>query len=168
MLLETWVGFPGGSMVKNSPASLGEADLILGSKRSLRGGNGKPLHYSCLENSMDRGAWWDTTKRVGHDLMTKPQQRNKSVQITETLLSALWGNTQHWNCCIIWNFCVKIFGWKHITLVSIYPLPCTQSLSHVQLFVTPWAVAHQAPPSIGFSRQEYWSGLPVPSLGIWG
>ena len=34
--------------------------------------------------------------------------------------------------------------------------------SHVQLFVTPWAVARQAPLSMGFSRQEYWSGLPCP------
>ena len=34
------------------------------------------------------------------------------------------------------------------------------SLSHVRLFVTPWTVAHQALPSMGFSRQEYWSGLP--------
>ena len=38
-----------------------------------------------------------------------------------------------------------------------------KSLSHVQLFVTPWTVAYQAPPSMGFSRQEYWSGLPFPS-----
>ena len=38
-------------------------------------------------------------------------------------------------------------------------------LSHVQLFVTPWTVAHQAPLSLGFSRQEYWSGLPFPSPG---
>ena len=35
----------------------------------------------------------------------------------------------------------------------------------VQLFVTPWTVAHQAPPSMGFSRREYWSGLPFPSPG---
>ena len=35
--------------------------------------------------------------------------------------------------------------------------------SHVQLFVTPWTVAHQAPLSMGFSRQEHWSGLPFPS-----
>ena len=40
-----------------------------------------------------------------------------------------------------------------------------QSLSHVQLFATPWTIAHQAPPSIGFSRQEYSSGLPFPSPG---
>ena len=37
--------------------------------------------------------------------------------------------------------------------------------SRVRLFSTPWTVAHQAPPSMGFSRQEYWSGLPSPSPG---
>ena len=39
---------------------------------------------------------------------------------------------------------------------------CTQELSHVQLFVTPCTVACQAPLSVGFSRQEYWSGLLFP------
>ena len=39
-----------------------------------------------------------------------------------------------------------------------------KSLSHVRLFVTPWTAAHQAPLSMGFSRQEYWSGLSLPSL----
>src|SRR5574340_70981 len=38
-------------------------------------------------------------------------------------------------------------------------------LSCVQLFATPWTVAYQVPPSMGFSRQEYWSGLPCPSPG---
>ena len=38
-----------------------------------------------------------------------------------------------------------------------------KSLSRVRLFTTPWATAHQAPPSMGFSRQEYWSGVPSPS-----
>ena len=38
-------------------------------------------------------------------------------------------------------------------------------LSHVQLFATPWTVAYQDPPSMGFSRQEYWSQLPFPSPG---
>ena len=40
-----------------------------------------------------------------------------------------------------------------------------KSLSHVQLFVTPWPIAYQASPSMGFSRQEYWNGLPSPSPG---
>ena len=38
-----------------------------------------------------------------------------------------------------------------------------KSLGRVQLFMTPWTAAHQAPPSMGFSRQEYWSGVPLPS-----
>ena len=37
------------------------------------------------------------------------------------------------------------------------------SLSRVQLLATPWTAAHQAPPPMGFSRQEYWSGVPLPS-----
>ena len=40
-----------------------------------------------------------------------------------------------------------------------------KSLNRVQLFATPWTVAYQASPSMGFSRQEYWSGLPFPSPG---
>ena len=43
---------------------------------------------------------------------------------------------------------------------------CSQSLSHVWLFATPWTVALQVPLSIEFSRQEYWSGLPFPSPNI--
>ena len=39
-----------------------------------------------------------------------------------------------------------------------------KSLSRVRLLVTPWTAAYQAPPSMGFSRQEYWSGVPLPSL----
>ena len=38
-----------------------------------------------------------------------------------------------------------------------------KSFSHAQIFETPWTIAHQAPLSMGFSRQESWSGLPVPS-----
>ena len=39
-------------------------------------------------------------------------------------------------------------------------------LSHVRLFATPWTAAYQAPPSMGFSKQEYWSGVPLPSLSL--
>ena len=40
-----------------------------------------------------------------------------------------------------------------------------KSFSHARLLVTPWTAAYQAPPSVGFSRQEYWSGVPLPSQG---
>ena len=55
---QLWQGFPGGSVVKNPCASARDAHSIPGSGRSPGGGNGNSLWYSCLENSMDRGAWW--------------------------------------------------------------------------------------------------------------
>ena len=51
--------------------------------------------------------------------------------------------------------------WKLVLILVMV----VKSLSRVRLFVTPWTVAPQAPPSIGFSRQKYWSGLPFPSPG---
>ena len=63
LLLLARLGFPGGSVVKNPPANAGEvgdAGSIPGLGRSLGGGNGNPLQYSCLRNAMDRGAWQAT------------------------------------------------------------------------------------------------------------
>ena len=51
-------------MVKNLPANEADVTLIPRSVRSPRGGNGNPLQYSCLENTMDRGAWWATVHGV--------------------------------------------------------------------------------------------------------
>ena len=50
-------------------------------------------------------------------------------------------------------------------MVSYIPCAVLCSLSHVQLFATSWPVARQAPPSMGFSRQEHWSGSPCPPPG---
>ena len=49
---------------------------------------------------------------------------------------------------------------------AFFMLLLLSCVSHVWLFTTPWTVAHQAPPSMGFSRQDYWSGLPLPSLQL--
>ena len=68
--------------------------------------------------------------------------------------------------CIIYIMCVY---WIYIAYIITV---CVWSLSHVRLFATPWTVAHQAPLSTGFPRQEYWSGLPflfpgdLPNPGI--
>ena len=56
--------FPGGSDGKMSACNVGDLGLIAGSGRSPGEGNGNPLQYSCLENSMDRGAWWATVHGV--------------------------------------------------------------------------------------------------------
>ena len=63
-------GFPGGAVVKSLPASAGDerdVGLIPGWGRSPGGRNGTPLQYSCLEVSMDRGAWWATVYGVARE-----------------------------------------------------------------------------------------------------
>ena len=62
----TDMGFPGGSVLKNLPANsgkAGDARSIPGSRRPPGEGSGNALQYSCLENSVDRRAWWDTVTR---------------------------------------------------------------------------------------------------------
>ena len=72
LLLST--GFPGGSGGKASARNAADLGSIPGSGRSPGEGNGNPLQYSCLENSMDRGAWWATqfigSLRVRHHCVT--------------------------------------------------------------------------------------------------
>ena len=58
------LGFPGGSDHKESAYNAGDPGSIPGLGRSPRGGNGNLLQYSCLENPMDRGAWWATVHGV--------------------------------------------------------------------------------------------------------
>ena len=58
------LGFPGGTVVKNQPANVGDVGLIPGSGRSPGGGPGNPLQCSCLENPMDRCTWWATVHGV--------------------------------------------------------------------------------------------------------
>ena len=57
-------GFPGDTVVKCLLANVGDTDSVPGSGRSPAGGNGNPLQYPCLENTMDREAWWATVYEV--------------------------------------------------------------------------------------------------------
>ena len=61
------MGFPGSSVVKNPPANAGDMGSFPGSGRSSREGNGNPLQYSCLENPIDKGAWWATDHGVAKE-----------------------------------------------------------------------------------------------------
>ena len=73
---EYWMQvFPHSSVGKESACNAGDPGSIPELGRFPGEGNGNPLQYSCLENPMERGAWWATVHgvaRVGHDLATKP------------------------------------------------------------------------------------------------
>ena len=58
----------------------------------------------------------------------------------------------------------RTLEWVAISFSNVWKWEVkVKSVSHVWLFATPWTAAHQAPLSMGFSRQEYWSGVPLPS-----
>ena len=69
--------------------------------------------------------------------------------------------------------CLSTEEWiKKVLCLQVYThthththMSCAQSINHVQLFAIPWTIAHQAVLSMGFSRQEYYSGLPCPPPG---
>ena len=83
-----WIklGFPSGLVGKESACYTGDLASIPGSGNYRGEGNGNPLQYSCLENPMDRRAWWATVHgvtRVGHDWTTKPPQAFWIVRLPE-------------------------------------------------------------------------------------
>ena len=78
--------FPCSSVGKESACNAGDLGSIPGSGRSPGKGNGNSLQYSCLENPMDRGAWWaivHTVTRVEHDLVTKERENEKDLDLVK-------------------------------------------------------------------------------------
>ena len=67
--MECFSGFPGDSVVNNPPANAGDSGSISGSGRSPGEGHDNPLQYSCLENPMNRGAWWTIAHGVAKSQM---------------------------------------------------------------------------------------------------
>ena len=81
-------------MVKNPLASAGDIrDMgsIPGSERSPGGGHGNPLQYSCLENSMDRGAWWATVHRVPKSQTSSKLKADQNNSVSTSVeFSGVW------------------------------------------------------------------------------
>ena len=77
-------GFPSGSVVKNLPANAQDAGSIHGSGRSPGVGNVNLLQYSCLENPLDRGAWWATVHGVAKESDATQQLNNNLREISRT------------------------------------------------------------------------------------
>ena len=98
--------------------------------------------------------------------MTLPTEQKLTARHREQIYHC-WGEGDGEMC---WEFGVggcKLFHVEWVkNRVLMYSMKMkVEWLRPVQLFSPPWTVAHQAPPSMGFSRQEYWSGLPFPSSG---
>ena len=88
------MGFPGGSVV-SSECNAGGEGLIPGLGRSLGEGNGNPLHYSCLENPMDRGAWLATVPEVAKELdktwrLNNNNNNNNKMGLFSRLSETIW------------------------------------------------------------------------------
>ena len=95
-----WGRFPGGSVVKNPPASAGDtraAGLILWSGRCRGEGNGNRLQYSCLENPMDRG----TSRTTAHGVTNSWTQLSRWASMISTILSHTSLHLEQWSCGLL-------------------------------------------------------------------
>ena len=155
-------------------------------------GNGNPLQCSCLENPRDGGAWWAAVHGVaqsrtwlkqlsssnaiilGHEIDTMQVKQleerpsvyeiaaAKSLQSCPTLCNLIDGSPP--GSPVPGILQARTLEWVAISFSNAQKWKVkVKSLSLIWLFATPWTAANQAPPSMGFSRQEYWSGVPLPS-----
>ena len=109
-------------------------------------GNGNPLQYSCLENSMDGGASQSTVHGVAKS-WTQLSDFTISLQLIHIVVKSRFKS-------------IYCFGSSNnLTHTAATATKSLQSCP--TLFATPQTAAHQAPPSLGVSRQEHWSGLPL-------
>ena len=131
---------------------------IPGLGRSPGGGNGNPLQYSCLENPIDWGK-----KEMSYQSAERLDAAAKLLQLCPTLCDPRDGSPP--GSPVPGILQARTLEWVAISFSNAWQWKVkVKSLSRVQLLVTPWTAAYQAPPSMGFSRQEYWGGVPLPSL----
>ena len=128
------MGFPGGSDGKVSAYNVGDPSLVPGLGRSSGGGNGNPIQYSFLENSMDGGA-----QSIG---VAKSQTQLGNFSFSFTSLIHTYINI---------SFHTHFISHTHRNTSVLSGSVTSDS-------VILWTVAYQAPLSMGFSRQEHWNG----------
>ena len=99
---------------------------------------------------------------AGRFFTTEPPAAAESLQLCPTLCHPIDGSPP--GSPVPGILQARTLEWVAISFSNAWKGKVkVKSLSHVWLLATPWTAAHQAPPSMGFSRQEYWSGVPLPS-----
>ena len=104
-------------------------------------------------------------KQITSELLGVAAAAAKSLQSCPTLCDPIDGSPP--GSTIPGILQVRTLEWVAVSFSNAWKWKVkvkVKSLSRVRLVATPWTAAYQAPPSMGFSRQEYWSGLPLPSL----
>ena len=114
------------------------------------------------------GGWYLLDRHLVRSFLSPTQAAAaaaKSFQLCPTLCDPIDGSPPGSSVPGILQ--ARILEWVAISFSNAWKRKVKgKSLSRVRLFTTPWTVAYQAPPSMGFSRQEYWSGLPLPSPNV--
>jgi len=165
-------GFPGDADGKESACNVGDLGSVPGSGRSPGEGNGYSLQDSCLENPTARGTWWVTVHRVTKSwtwlseyhfhLLAAAAAAAKSLQSCPTLGDPIDGSPP--GSPIRGILQARTLEWVAISFSSAWKWKVkVKSLSRVWPSATPWTSAYQAPLSMGFARQEYWSRVSLPS-----
>ena len=126
------------------------------------------LGVSSFQGKPAKAGWdhqpenWACTQVFNEGFLTSAAAAAKSLQSCPTLCDPIDGSTP--GSPVPGILQARTLEWVAISFSKAWKWKVkVKSLSRVWLFMTPWTVAYQAPPFMGFSRQEYWSGLPLPS-----
>ena len=118
MGIKWYLGFPGGSDGKESACNAGDVGSIPGSERFPGEGNGNPFQYSCLENPMDRGAWWAVVHGVTKSQKWLRDQRFRGFPggIILLCLSVITNKPEYHFRCLLKTYVSTYVDWLFITL----------------------------------------------------
>ena len=177
--------FPGGSDSKVSACSAGDPGLIPGSGRSPGEGNGNPLQYSCLENSMDGGAWlaivhgvtksWTRLSHFTSLHFTSLSQAPGRCIVTCLHVGGLWKKQKNHLNMKSWilkkNFCCGCFG-QGVACRILVRWVCVSVCPVAQLYLTPFGPMDCSPPGssihgILHARVLEWVAMPTSRGSSW-
>ena len=122
------------------------------------------LHMDITRWSKPKSDWLYSLQPKMEKLYVAAAAASKSLQLYPTLCDPIHGSPPGSSVPTILQ--ARTLEWVAISFSNAWKWKVkVKSLSHVRLFLIPWTAAYQAPPSMGVSRQEYWSGLGLPSPG---